>query len=168
MSPYRLLSLGVLALAATLRLSALSVEEATIADLHAAYLSGQSSSREVTAAYLARIAAYDKKGPYLNTVINLNPKALEEADALDAKLAATGKPVGPLHGIPVLIKDDMGWSGGRGAHNLITPCHLFFYKIAPRSRYVWSRVRVAGRRSRFDLGESKSLRDLATFGIEFA
>ena len=89
------------------RLSALSVEEATIADIHAAYLSGQTSAREVTAAYLARIAAYDKKGPYLNTVINLNPKALEEAAALDAKLAATGKPVGPLHGIPVVLKDNL-------------------------------------------------------------
>jgi Asp-tRNA(Asn)/Glu-tRNA(Gln) amidotransferase A subunit family amidase len=89
------------------RLFGYAVEEATIADLQAAYLNGETTAREVTAAYLARIAAYDKHGPYLNTVINLNPKALEEAAALDAKLAATGKPVGPLHGIPVVLKDNL-------------------------------------------------------------
>src|SRR5687768_11917889 len=92
---------------AALRLSAFPVEEATIADLHAAYLSGKSSARDVTAAYLARIEAYDKRGPHLNTVINLNPKALEEAAALDAVLTATGKPVGALHGIPVVLKDNL-------------------------------------------------------------
>ena len=92
---------------AALRLSAFPVEEATIADLHAAYQAGEASAREVTAAYLARIEAYDKRGPHLNTVINLNPKALEEAAALDATLAATGKPVGPLHGIPVVLKDNL-------------------------------------------------------------
>jgi amidase len=84
---------------------ALSVEEATIADLQAAYLTGELTTRQVVATYLARIEAYDKKGPYLNSLININPKALEEADRLDAALAATGKPVGPLHGICVIVKD---------------------------------------------------------------
>lgn len=85
---------------------ALSIEEATIADLHAAYRSGQTSVHAVVAAYLARIAAYDQKGPLINSIINLNPKALEEADQLDAALAANGgQPTGPLFGIPVLVKD---------------------------------------------------------------
>ncbi len=109
------------------RASASAVEEATIADLHGAYLSGQTSSRAVTAAYLARIDAYDQRGPLINSIINLNPKALEEAAALDAKLAATGKLVGPLHGIPILVKDcidslDMPMTGGfQGWKNYYPP-----------------------------------------------
>ena len=87
------------------RVHALAIEEATVADLQAAYLSGELTTHQVVAAYLARIEAYDKQGPYLNSLINVNPKALEEADRLDAALAATGKPVGPLHGIPVIVKD---------------------------------------------------------------
>ncbi|HKB89425.1 MAG TPA: amidase family protein [Opitutaceae bacterium] len=90
---------------------ALAIEEATIADLQAAYASGRLTSHEVVLAYLSRIAAYDKKGPYINSIINLNSKALEEADKLDAVLKSTGKPVGPLHGIPVLIKDCIDAAG---------------------------------------------------------
>lgn len=81
------------------------VEEITIAGVQSAYLHHEVSAQEVTQAYLARIAAYDKDGPYINSVISLNPKALEEAAALDAQLAATGKLAGPLHGVPVLLKD---------------------------------------------------------------
>ena len=62
-----------------------AVEEATIADLHAAYTSGRATVRGVMQAYLDRIAAYDKKGPALGLVIALNDRALEEADALDAR-----------------------------------------------------------------------------------
>src|SRR5215471_7715890 len=75
---------------------ALAVEEASIADIQAAYREGRVSTHEIVAASLARIAAYDKKGPYINSIITVNPKALEEADALDAKYKATGKFVGPL------------------------------------------------------------------------
>ncbi|HEY0944390.1 MAG TPA: amidase family protein [Opitutaceae bacterium] len=106
---------------------ALTIEEATIADLHAAYLNGQLSTREVVSAYLARIEAYDKRGPYLNSVINLNSKALEEADALDAALKASGKLSGPLHGIPVLVTDcidaaGMPMTGGfQGWKNYVPP-----------------------------------------------
>lgn len=84
---------------------ALTVEEATIADIQAAYVSKRLTAREVVQAYLERIAAYDKRGPYINSIINLNPKALADADELDAKLKANGKLVGPLHGVPVLVKD---------------------------------------------------------------
>src|SRR3989442_5216591 len=65
----------------------------------------------MVAAHLARIAAYEKQGPYLTSIINLNPQALAEADALDARLRATGKLVGPLHGIPVLVKDCIDAAG---------------------------------------------------------
>ena len=87
------------------------VAEATIADIHAAYLSGRATARDVTQAYLDRIAACDKKGPALGLVISVNPRALDEADAFDAALKATGKLTGPMHGIPVLPKDNFDVAG---------------------------------------------------------
>ncbi|MFT4046295.1 MAG: amidase family protein [Solimonas sp.] len=90
---------------------ALAIEEASVADLQAAYRSGELSAHEAVAAYLARIDAYDKRGPHLNSIISLNPKALEEADRLDAAYRASGKLSGPLHGIPVLVKDCIDAAG---------------------------------------------------------
>jgi amidase len=83
------------------------LEEATIGDVHAAYMSGTLTAAKLVQAYLERIQAYDRAGPKLNVVIFLNPKALEEAAALDEQLRKTGKFVGPLHGIPVLLKDNV-------------------------------------------------------------
>ncbi len=83
---------------------AFTVVEATIADIHAAYRSGSLTARQLVEAYLGRIEAYDKKGPAINALISLNPRALDEADRLDAAYRSSG-PVGPLHGIPVVIKD---------------------------------------------------------------
>jgi amidase len=85
--------------------AAFPVEEASVASLQAAYQRGETTAAAVTAAYLARIAAYDQRGPLINSIISLNPRALDDARAFDAKLAATGKLVGPLHGIPILVKD---------------------------------------------------------------
>jgi amidase len=79
---------------------------ATIADLQAAYADGSLTAEKVTAAYLARVAAYDQKGPTINAVILLNPDALATAKALDAERAA-GHVRGPLHGIPMLLKDNI-------------------------------------------------------------
>lgn len=90
---------------------ALSLEEATVADIEGAYLSGELTAHQVVAGYLARIEAYDKQGPYLNSLININPAALAEADRLDDALRTTGKPVGPLHGIPVIVKDCIDATG---------------------------------------------------------
>jgi len=90
---------------------ALAVEEASIADIQAAYREGRVTAHEIVAASLARIAAYDKKGPYINSIITVNPKALEEADAVDAKYKATGKFIGPLQGIPVVLKDNLDATG---------------------------------------------------------
>ena len=83
------------------------VVEASIADLEAAYVSGQTTARAVTQAYLDRIEAYDKRGPFINSLITVNPRALEEAERLDALLRMTGRPIGPLHGIPVIVKDNI-------------------------------------------------------------
>ena len=84
--------------------------EATIEDVHAEYKAGRLTARALVRAYLDRIEAYDKNGPKINSVITINPKALEEADALDAAYKRSG-PVGPLHGIPVVLKDQMDVAG---------------------------------------------------------
>jgi amidase len=96
------------------------IEETTIAALHAAYVSGRSTAVSICQAHLNRIAAYDRKGPALGAIIINNPDALSDAAALDAALESTGKLVGPLHGIPVLVKDNydvagLQTTGGSGA-----------------------------------------------------
>jgi amidase len=80
--------------------------ETTIDDIHAALQSKRITCRELVNLYIKRIQAYDKEGPQLNTVQTINPRALQEADHLDAVYAASG-PVGPLHCVPVLLKDQV-------------------------------------------------------------
>ncbi|PYS44846.1 MAG: hypothetical protein DMG13_33230 [Acidobacteria bacterium] len=80
--------------------------EATIEDIHAAFRSKRITCRELVNLYLKRIEAYDKVGPRLNTVQTVNSQALQEADRLDAAFASSG-PVGSLHCIPVLLKDQV-------------------------------------------------------------
>ena len=82
------------------------LDEVTIGDLQKALASGKYSARSLTEKYLARIAEIDKRGPTLNSIIELNPDALAIADALD-KESANQRSRGPLHGIPVLIKDNI-------------------------------------------------------------
>ncbi|MCZ6915140.1 MAG: amidase family protein [Gemmatimonadetes bacterium] len=84
---------------------AFEIEETTIVAIHAAMEAGTLTARELVQAYLDRIEAYDKQGPYINSIITINPRALERADELDAALALSGF-VGPLHGIPVMVKDN--------------------------------------------------------------
>ena len=81
-------------------------EESTIADLQARMQSNEISSRSLTEAYLARIEEVDKNGPRVNSVIELNPDAMSIAEALDKERKEKGTR-GPLHGIPVLIKDNI-------------------------------------------------------------
>jgi Asp-tRNA(Asn)/Glu-tRNA(Gln) amidotransferase A subunit family amidase len=84
--------------------------EASIDDIQAAYKSGELTARELVQMYLDRIAAYNNQGPKINAIITLNPHALEEADRLDAEYRRSGF-VGPLHGIPVLVKDQIDVAG---------------------------------------------------------
>jgi Asp-tRNA(Asn)/Glu-tRNA(Gln) amidotransferase A subunit family amidase len=91
--------------------SSFAVEEATIEAIHAAYRDGRATAVGVTQAHLDRIAAYDRKGPMLGAVIITNPQALADAAALDAHLRKTGRLAGPLHGIPVLVKDNYDVAG---------------------------------------------------------
>lgn len=101
------LSIGLapLVLSLTPLVRALDIENATIADLQAAFKAGSLTSEKLTQLYLARIDAYDKKGPAINAVITLNPKALDLARELDAEYKKKG-PRSPLHGIPIVLKDN--------------------------------------------------------------
>lgn len=83
-----------------------NVVEASIADLQAAMGAGQVTSRELILMYMERIAKYDKDGPKLNAILEINPDALFLADAMDHERSLQG-PRGPLHGIPVLLKDNI-------------------------------------------------------------
>ncbi|MEZ4675368.1 MAG: amidase [Caldilineaceae bacterium] len=82
------------------------MRELSISELQDLMASGLYSARSLTQMYLARIAALDKRGPTVNAVIELNPDALAIATALDAERADKG-PRGPLHGVPILIKDNI-------------------------------------------------------------
>ena len=82
------------------------LDEATVADLQAAMKSGRLTARSIAEKYLERIGEIDKRGPAINSVIELNPDALPIAEALDKERREKG-PRGPLHGIPVLIKDNI-------------------------------------------------------------
>ncbi|MYG23404.1 MAG: amidase, partial [Gemmatimonadetes bacterium] len=92
------------------------VADASIADLQAALDDGRVTSAQLVDLYLARITAYDRAGPALNTIIRLNLLAREQAAVLDAERAA-GTIRGPMHGIPVLMKDnyDMDWMPTTGS-----------------------------------------------------
>src|SRR5450759_3251428 len=81
------------------------VTETTIAEIHSAMRAGSLTCRALVSSYLQRIAAYDKAGPAINSLIVVNPAALTVADSLDRRFA-TGGMTGPLHCIPVIVKDN--------------------------------------------------------------
>jgi len=121
------------------RAATFDLSTATIADIQAAMDKGALSSEKLVQLYLARIEAYDAKGPALNAVITLNPKALDEARALDEERKAKG-PRSPLHGIPILAKDvydtaEMPTSGG---------FKLMATSQPTRDSFIIGRLRKAG------------------------
>jgi amidase len=81
------------------------VTEKTVPELATAMRTGATTSKRLVQAYLDRIEAFDHRGPAINAIISINPKALDEAEALDRERAARG-PRGPLHGIPIVLKDN--------------------------------------------------------------
>jgi amidase len=82
------------------------IEELTIAQLQSGYKEGKFSVKDVVNVYLDRIIEIDKNGPKLNSIIEINPDAILIAEELDRELAA-GKSRGPLHGVPVILKDNI-------------------------------------------------------------
>jgi amidase len=116
------------------------LEEATIADLQAALASGKETARSITEKYLARIDALNTRGPELRAVIEVNPEALAIADTLDAERRGKGSR-GPLHGIPILIKDNIGT-----ADRMTTTAGSLALEgsIPSRDAFVAARLRAAG------------------------
>jgi amidase len=132
-------AVALLALPLALRAAEFDLATATIAEIHAATDAGALSSEKLVSLYLARIAAYDQQGPRLNSILAVNPAALETARALDAERLATGRR-SPLHGIPVVVKDlintaDLPTTGGFIAMKGAVPEH---------DAHVIARLRAAG------------------------
>jgi amidase len=119
---------------------AFELEEATVGDLQKRMNAGSLTAQTLTQQYLERIAALDKHGPALNSVIEINPDALAIAAALDAERKAKG-PRGPLHGIPVLIKDNIDT-----ADRMMTTAGslALLGSIAAQDAVVAQRLRAAG------------------------
>jgi amidase len=116
------------------------LQEATITDLQQRMARGDETARSLTQKYLARIDAVDRQGPMLHSVIELNPEALAIADTLDAERRA-GRVRGPLHGIPILIKDNIA----TGDRMLTTAGSLALANApAPRDAFIVQRLRAAG------------------------
>ncbi len=112
--------------------------ETDMADLQARMVSGELDSATLTAAYLKRIAALDRTGPRLRAVLELNPNALKEAAERDRERRA-GRLRGPLHGIPVLLKDNIN-----AAPMATTAGSLALQGFKPGDAYLVRRLREAG------------------------
>lgn len=115
------------------------VVETTIGQVHSAYESGALTVSQLVQMYLDRIEAYDQQGPALNAIITLNPDALEEAARLDAAFESSGF-VGPLHGIPVIVKDQFDVTGMPTTLGSI----LFKDYYPDRDAFVTERLKEAG------------------------
>jgi amidase len=112
---------------------------ASVADIQAAVAAGALTYERLVTLCLARIDAYDKKGPRLNAIIELNPRALETARALDAERRRSGLR-SPLHGIPIAVKDNIDVSDLPSAGGNIALAGTF----PPRDATVIRRLREAG------------------------
>ncbi len=127
-------------MAEPLPIPALDFEEATLAQLAEGMKSGKYTARSLTEKYLDRIHAIDSQGPALNSVIEVNPDALSLAAALDRERETKG-PRGPLHGIPVLIKDNIG-THDRMSTTAGSLALAGF--VPPKDSFVAARLRQAG------------------------
>jgi amidase len=116
------------------------LEEATIADLQHRMETGQDTARSLAEKYLARIDALDRQGPSLHSIIEINPDALTTADQLDAERRTRGAR-GPLHGIPIVIKDNIAT-----ADRMMTTAGSLALVGAtpPKDAFVVTRLRSAG------------------------
>jgi amidase len=116
------------------------LEEATVAELQEGMRAGRCTARSLVEGYLARIDSLDRRGPALRSVIEVNPDALAIAEALDRERRA-GKVRGPLHGIPVLVKDNIDT-----ADRMSTTAGTLVLEgsIAPRDAHLAERLRAAG------------------------
>jgi len=118
------------------------LEEATIDNIHYAFRSGEITCRSLVELYLERIGAYDKSGPELNAILTVNQKALQQAEELDRSFQQNGGFVGPLHGVPVLVKDQIETAGIRTTFGSVA----FEDYVPVRDATVVKKRKEAGRR----------------------
>ncbi len=116
------------------------IEEMTLSQLHQGYTEGKFTIREVVETYLERIKTIDETGPALKSVIIVNPDALKIAGELDAELAA-GKSRGPMHGVPVILKDNIDTHDRMPTTAGAT---VLRNSIAPEDSWVARKLREAG------------------------
>ena len=117
----------------------IDLEELTVDDIQKGFQSGQFTSQSLTETYLARIDAIDRHGPAINAVIEVNPDARKIAAELDHERKAKG-PRGPLHGVPVLVKDNIDT-----ANMSTTAGSLALLRApAPKDAFIVARLRAAG------------------------
>ena len=117
-----------------------ALDEITIDAVHDGMRTGEYTCRSITEMYLDRIDALNRQGPRLFAVLEVNPDALEIADALDREFQASG-PRGPLHGIPILLKDNIDTADGMTTTAGST---ALAGSIAPQDAFVAARLREAG------------------------
>jgi amidase len=115
-------------------------QEATISGIHDAFAAGQLTCAQLTRLYLDRIAAYSMEGPALHAILTVNPKVMETAAEMDRSYRASPATVGPLHCIPVILKDnfntfDMPTTGGNISMKTSVP---------PADAFTVARIRKAG------------------------
>lgn len=116
------------------------VDETTIAAVHAAMRDGTLTCHALVQAYLDRIAAYDKQGPAINAITVVNPDALATADSLDRRFAAGHQFVGPLHCVPMIVKDNFQTIGLQTAAGNLA---LKDYKPS-KDAFQVARIKAAG------------------------
>src|SRR5579871_4422958 len=111
------------------------VEEATIAQVHEAMKAGRLTCHDLVEKYLKRIEAYDKNGPAINSLVVLNPNALKEADEMDRRATQ-----GPLHCVPIIVKDNMETIGMQSADGALALAGF----ISDKDAFQVKRVKEAG------------------------
>ncbi len=114
--------------------------ETTIAKIHTSFAMGVQTCRQLVTGYLGRIEAFDRDGPTLNTILNLNPRALETATEMDAQYAIDPSGVGPLHCIPLVLKDNFDTADLPTTGGAVTLAE----SIPVDDAFVVERLRAAG------------------------
>ncbi len=115
------------------------VEEATIAQVHAAMTAKQLTCRDLVGQYLTRIQASDTQGPALNAIVQINPDALKEAEALDRRFAKGGL-TGPLHCVPAIVKDNFETVGLQSADGSLSLEGF----VSNKDAFLVKRIKAAG------------------------
>ncbi len=121
------------------RVEPFEVQEATVTEIHDAFRAGRLSCRDLVGHYLKRIAAYDKNGPAINSLILVNPDAEKEAQELDRRFAQSGL-TGPLHCVPMIVKDNFETQGMQTTNGALT----FAGYVPDKDAFQVRRIREAG------------------------